>query len=218
LEVKKSTEDISKEFAGLVFEALKYFFKYKNKNFMPELVIIYRDGVSDSKKIEMLNVEVETIQKCFKALNAAYNPDFIFCTVNQTSGVRYFSMESEGSSNYRGGMRGGEQHMRLSNPPAGTYVYQYITNPDNYEFYLIPQYVSQGCAKPVKFHVLFNKSGIPYEWFIAITNAMCYNYFNWQGAIKVPGPCKYAKKMAEQIKRFTGLIPDEMLNETMHFL
>ena len=82
----------------------------------------------------------------------------------------------------------------------------------------MPQFVSEGSASPVKFKVLYDNSGIPLEIFVEFTNAMCYNYFNWKGAIKTPGPCKYAKKAAEMYTKYTQSYPKEDFQKRLYFL
>ena len=88
-----------------------------------------------------------------------------------------------------------------------------------FAFYLIPQSVTQGSATPVKFQVIYKDNiEISVDEFITITNAFCYNYFNWKGAIRTPAPCKYAKKAADFLSKVTKTNPKEELQDYLYFL
>lgn len=57
--------------------------------------------------------------------------------------------------------------------------------------------MTQGCVKPTHFFVSANKTKMTNDDLKQLTYDLCYGYFNWPGAIKVPAPCQYAHKIAE---------------------
>lgn len=66
-----------------------------------------------------------------------------------------------------------------------------------YDFFLIPQFATQGCVLPTHFYVAFNDSPLKKDVVEKFTFALCHYYYNWAGPIKVPAPCMYAHKIAE---------------------
>ena len=202
--LKREGSNISEEFGTLVFNSLKRFYtETRKKAFYPQLIVIYRDGVSDSQKLDLIQMEVKSIISQIGKINKDYHPGILFCTVNKTPSTRYFVSKSN----------------TFSNPEAGTYIDCNIVEKGMFAFYLIPQSVTQGSATPVKFQVIYKDNiEISVDEFITITNAFCYNYFNWKGAIRTPAPCKYAKKAADFLSKVTKTNPKEELQDYLYFL
>jgi len=66
-----------------------------------------------------------------------------------------------------------------------------------YDFFLVPQFTTQGCVLPTHFYVAYNDSQMKKKVVEDLTFALCHYYYNWAGPIKVPAPCMYAHKIAE---------------------
>lgn len=60
----------------------------------------------------------------------------------------------------------------------------------------MPHNVTQGAAKPTHFYVAENTSNLSKQCLLDFTNALCYNYPNWNDSIKVPAPCMLADRIA----------------------
>ena len=60
----------------------------------------------------------------------------------------------------------------------------------------MPHAVTQGSVKPTHFYVAENSSELTKQTLMDFTNALCYNYYNWPDAIKIPVPCMLADKIA----------------------
>ena len=116
------------------------------------------------------------------------------------------------------------------NPPSGTLIdCKIVENQDSnveYDFYLVPQFTTQGCVLPTHFYVAYNDSPISKDAVEKLTFDLCHYYFNWAGAIKVPAPCMYAHKIAElfmNIEPAKGSQRDAKITtsrifESLHFL
>ena len=68
-----------------------------------------------------------------------------------------------------------------------------VVHPDHFEFYLQPQFVNQGTATPVHYHVLYDDTKIPIEALENITYKQTYYYWNWPGPIREPAALKFAE-------------------------
>lgn len=186
----------------LLVNALNRFYE-ETKSFFPELIVIYRDGVGESQVKGLLKSEFSNMIDYMKGTYPSYEPKIIFATVNKRIHTRLFTQ-----------VPGRE----LSNPLPGTVVHSGILNSKNYEFLLMPQFVKEGTGTPSKITVLYDTSGLSLDTFEEMTNAMCYAYDNWPGAIRTPAPCKYAMGHAKLAARYTQTIPNTQLLSNKYFL
>jgi len=93
------------------------------------------------------------------------------------------------------------QNGQLENPPPGTLIDGQIVvsskDQEEFDFYLVPQQVTQGCCLPTHYYVAINNSPLTQEHIKRLTYDLSHFYFNWSGPIKVPAPCMYSHKIAE---------------------
>jgi aubergine-like protein len=78
-----------------------------------------------------------------------------------------------------------------------------------FDFFLVPHSVTQGSVKPTHFYVAKNSSQISKMAILNFTYALCYNYYNWNEAIKIPAPCMLADKIAG-FRSEVGTIPSNV--------
>jgi len=175
-------------------------FKETNGMF-PQRLIVFRDGVSDSQRKTLLEIEVKGFLRAFDELRSEgleKNPEFIFICANKRINSKFF----QGDSLQREGLR---------NPDQGTVVSDEITT--NQDFYLISQKTNQGSASPTHYYILsyYHYEGEDYvdsaedlpeplkRQIQILTYKMCYMYYNWSGSIRVPAPIQYAHKLSNLI-------------------
>ena len=115
----------------------------------PEHFIVYRDGVGDAMRRQVLQHEISQLKE---AINETYNqaakkPYITTIIVNKRITQRFFLEDDRGN---------------LINPPSGSCIDEVIVeNSDSnieYDFYLVPQTTTQGCVLPTHFYVAFNDS------------------------------------------------------------
>lgn len=175
-------------------------FKEINGRF-PARIIVYRDGVSDSQRKTLEEIEVKAFLRAFESLDESHalktKPEFVFVCVNKRMSAKFFS----GDNLQRG----------LGNPDQGTVVSDEITT--GKDFYLISQRTTQGSATPTHYYVLnhyVNVDGNYVDKADSISNdfmqnlqvftyKLCYMYYNWSGSIKVPSAIQYAHKLSNLI-------------------
>lgn len=148
----------------------------------PKTIIIYRNGSNASQNKMIMNEDIlplrRFIDEKFKEEKSFPKPKIAFIIVNKLTDVKFF--QKENNSN-------------LANPQSGLCVDDIITSPGIYEFYIQPQYVNQGTASPTKFQVLMDDTDLKLEEVEQITYYMCYYYWNWSGAIRVPSVLKFSE-------------------------
>jgi aubergine-like protein len=158
-------------------------FKADNKVY-PSVIVVFRDGVSDSQRVSVLVEETATVKQAFSAmrnLNPVFKePKLIYMLVNKRTNARFYQ-DSAGN---------------VANPPLGTLVDTKVVQSNAYEFYLLPAKANQGSMTPTHFFVIYDDSGLPCDEVQNLAYRMCYSYYNWSGSIRVPAPCQYAHKLA----------------------
>lgn len=176
-------EEVVDNIGRQVVKALE---KFKSRNeFYPAGIIVYRDGVSDGQMKEVLDKEVTNIKESINrmlSLEGSQNQiGLCYIIVTKRVSQRFFV----------------EKNGRIENPPHGTVVDSQITSNDMYEFYLISYSVGgNGCAKPVKYTVLYSDMERLQTSRIAILSyKFCHAYFNYPVSIRVPAPLMYAHKV-----------------------
>lgn len=68
---------------------------------------------------------------------------------------------------------------------------------DRFDFHLAAQRVTEGTCTPTHYVIGVDTSRIPQEDLIQFTYEQCYNYYNWQGSVKVPAGLQCANKLSK---------------------
>jgi aubergine-like protein len=201
IDIHAPGEEIGKGMQNAVRKCLLAF-RETNAGRYPARIVVFRDGVSDSQRKTLEEIEVKAFLRAFDELVASHElkekPEMIFVCVNKRMTAKFFS----GDNLHKDG---------LSNPDQGTVVSEEITT--GKDFYLISQKTNQGSATPTHYFILSyytNEDGkyvektekIPEDIMQKIqvfTYKLCYMYYNWSGSIKVPAPIQYAHKLSNLI-------------------
>src|SRR5689334_13159243 len=85
-------------------EALRQYFEL-NKS-LPQIVIVYRDGVGDGMLGAVVNHEVAQIEATFQSFGEEYKPRLVIIVVKKRVHTRLFA----------------DSHGQITNPPPGTLV------------------------------------------------------------------------------------------------
>jgi hypothetical protein len=187
--VPKGQEIVKDRMKDLIKAAIASF-SNSNKGNKPTNFIIYRDGVGDSQRQQVLDREIPQFRE---AINDLYNtlspPEITVVIVNKRITQRFFVEDSAG---------------RLVNPPSGCIIDQKLVEQEGtqaehgvFDFYLTPANTTQGCVLPTHFFCALNESKFSKLDIEHLTFSLCHFYFNWAGPIKVPAPCQYGHKIAE---------------------
>ena len=173
-------------------EAIKKFFSINKA--LPGGIIIYRQGVSLQQK-EYLKSEATSIdtflrgQKVASFLSGKQIP-YYYILVNTKTTYKFFETSR------------GRQGLSYNNPGPGLLVYEGVTNPDFFEFYIQPQEVTGGSATPTCYHVAYGNLNNP-GFLPKFTYDLCHIYSNWQGPVRVPNILKAAEKLSKMTAKYT---------------
>lgn len=116
--------------------------------------------------------------ECFEE-NGLKDMKFAFVLINKRINHRFFV----------------DRQQKMYNPDAGTIIADEVTT-NNFDFFLTAQSVRSGTCTPTHYHVIHNTTRLTEDEFWKVCNFQCYNYFNWFGAVRCPGPAQNAHKLA----------------------
>jgi len=161
----------------------------RRNNDLPNKIIIYRDGVGEGMRDDIIDKEISQFKKVLaKSYNKMSIPNVTLVVVNKRINQRMFMVTEKGE--------------QIDNPPPGSIIDSVLVENDDsnvcFDFFMVPQKTTQGCVTPTHFFVSLNESkDLSKKDLETITYNFCYLYSNWSGSIKVPAPCQYAHKIAE---------------------
>ncbi|KAK9504492.1 hypothetical protein O3M35_010814 [Rhynocoris fuscipes] len=188
--------ELSNEFG---IQLMKAVYTYRNLNgYLPPKIIIYRDGVGEGNEHYCLEHEVEPIRSKLQAIYQSESLQMAFVLVTKGIQTRLF--------------------LNHSNPPPGTIVDDFITNPTKYDFFLTSQTVRQGTVQPTSYNVIYDTTQLSPDIMQRLTYKMTHLYFNWSGTVRVPAPVQYAHKLAFLCGQHLHRQPNEDLGQYLYYL
>eukprot|EP01125_Pyxidicula_operculata_P003797 TRINITY_DN1515_c0_g1_i2.p1 TRINITY_DN1515_c0_g1~~TRINITY_DN1515_c0_g1_i2.p1 ORF type:complete len:536 (-),score=127.68 TRINITY_DN1515_c0_g1_i2:255-1862(-) len=160
-----------------------------------DMLLVYRDGVSNDELVDVVNYEISDIKKNFPRLQ------IVWSVVQKRNPVKFYIKEGD----------------KYHNPPPGTVFEEAAKNIVNIrtdgvvrnvilsEFYLIPTFNGTSTCKPVHYTVLEGDSRtLPTDQLQKLTFVLCHLYPNWFSTIRVPFVIQAAHKLAELLGETCG--------------
>lgn len=176
-------EEIGQKLNSTLISALRNY--HSVNGFVPQKIIIYRDGVGDGQLFTVLQFEVAQAMNAIKFYmrdsNAQIEEPHLSYVIVQKRINTKLSLRERG---------------RISNPLPGTYLDHTITHPEYNDFYLVSQHVNQGTVSPTKYVLLSETGKLKLEHHQKLAYKLTHMYYNYCGTIRVPAPCQYAHKLA----------------------
>ncbi|XP_047521926.1 piwi-like protein Ago3 [Pieris napi] len=171
--------------------------------FLPDRIIMYRDGVSDGQFKQVQTYEIPQLRLSIQEVEMQYEPKITYVVVQKRINTRIFLKCGPG---------------QLENPAPGTVVDHAITRRDWYDFLIVSQKVNQGTVTPTHYVVVNDDSKMPPDQCQRLTYKLTHLYYNWPGTVRVPAPCQYAHKLAYLVGQNIGKNTSEALADKLFFL
>lgn len=197
----------------LLNEALLHFFVENGR--LPDTLVVYRGGVSESQEIGLLESEVYHPEGGILATivgvseEVAWDDDevahwkerfeFAYIVVRRRTSTRFCSLDAE-------------------NMPSGTFIDDDIVvkreevdadvEPKKFDFYMVSQSFVIGTAKPTLYAVLYNTLTLSRYEVIQLTYRLCMVYQTFSGMVSMPAPLKYAQKLVSLLAKCES-VPNE---------
>lgn len=201
--------DIAVQIQRALVDALKAFVG-QNDGVLPSQVLVYRASTTAADWDCISATEIESFYKVFEAVtpkDTKYTPELTYVAIAKRSCTRIFTKDATGA---------------LRNPEPGTVIDSPDLNrSDMINFHMVNQAVQRGLAIPSHYTVLHVPQGggkFKVEALQSLTHRLSYMYFNFTGAIRMPAPAQYAKKVASFVGQFVRAEPHTRLKKTYFYL
>ncbi|XP_039081538.1 piwi-like protein 3 [Hyaena hyaena] len=174
---------------------------YKHNLFLPQSIIVYRDGVGDGQLQALIEHEVPQIRSSLKSV---YGDEvrLTVVVVKKRINTRFFA----------------EYHGRLQNPLPGTVIDVGVTKRQWYDFFIVSQSVKDGTVTPTHYNVIHDTVHFTPDGIQCLTYRLCHMYYNLSGVIRVPAPCHYAHKLAYLVGQSIHQEPHYSLASRLFYL
>jgi eukaryotic translation initiation factor 2C len=163
----------------------------KTNNTLPDVIIMFRDGVSEGQFIKCINSELKAIQDAcarFTLGKAPYKPKVTFVTVQKRHGTRFFPGEQSAFDLAVGGKSG--------NVRPGVVVDTDICSPTMFDFYLNSHAGIQGTNKSAKYSVLYDDVGFSADSMQVLAYWLCHTFCRCTRTVSYCPPAYYAHHAA----------------------
>ncbi|GAB4840062.1 Protein argonaute 7 [Ancistrocladus abbreviatus] len=172
-------QEIIQDLGEMVGEILSDFYQEVTK--LPERIIFFRDGVSETQFYKVLKEELQSIRSGCSQF-PSYKPLITFAVVQKRHHTRLFPDENDPSC------------MQFSNEniPPGTVVDTMITHPREFDFYLCSHWGVKGTSRPTHYHVLWDDSKFTSDEFQKLVYSLCFTFVRCTKPISIVPPAYYA--------------------------
>ncbi|KDQ64708.1 hypothetical protein JAAARDRAFT_167271 [Jaapia argillacea MUCL 33604] len=183
--------EMIQDMEAMMTEALRNYW-FRNEKKLPQVLIFYRDGLSEGEFRRVAGQEVAAIQR---SLLAAYGttkarwPKLTFIVVGKRHHIRFFP-----------GPNPGRDVDPTGNCPSGLVVDTDVTHPLEWDFYLQSQPGLKGTSRPSHYTVVMDQSGVSPEQVQNLSYALCHSYARATRAVSIPAPVYYADLICRRSK------------------
>ena len=182
---------VNKKVKQQKINALKTMFEtaIKKLQIIPDYIIMYRQGGNEYHNKCLAVDELDIFKNVLKEKNKQntfLNTKFYYICCNLKPDLKFFEEEEKNSSDINCNYR---------NPYSGLIIDRCVTQSNKFEFYLQPQFVSQGTATPSHYQVMYydiENNNLDMEKLEKLTYYLTYYYWTWHGAIRIPAILKFS--------------------------
>ncbi|WZY76466.1 hypothetical protein YC2023_022850 [Brassica napus] len=171
-------QEIIQDLDLMVKELLDDFHKALNK--LPNRIIFFRDGVSETQFKKVLQEELQSIKDACSKFHG-YNPSITFAVVQK----RHHTL-----------FRCGTDHDQ--NIPPGTVVDTVITHPKEFDFYLCSHVGVKGTSRPTHYHILWDENEFTSDELQRLVYNLCYTFVRYKKPVSIVPPAYYAHLAAHR--------------------
>jgi hypothetical protein len=209
LQIQRARQEMVSGLDGLLKSRLRLWAK-KNKDHLPENILIYRDGVSEGQYEIVLDQELPLLKKACKETYPASDskkglPRMTVIIVGKRHNTRFYPTREQDAD-------------RFSNPHNGTVVDRGVTEARNWDFYLQAHTAIQGTARPAHYFTVLDeifrdrKAQFPFQnaadALEDLTHNMCYLFGRATKAVSICPPAYYADLVCERARCYLSRLFD----------
>lgn len=173
-----------------------------NNRVLPENILVYRDGVSESQYQGVLTKELPELRKaCDDLYGKKRSPNITIVVVGKRHHSRFYTADAK--RNLGGG-----------NPQNGTVVDRAVTLAHNWDFFLQSHHAIKGTARPAHYFVIYDQifknttalGSNAADTLEKLTHNMCYLFGRATKAVSICPAVYYADLVCERARCY---LPDQ---------
>ncbi|KAJ6166610.1 hypothetical protein N7470_002057 [Penicillium chermesinum] len=175
--------------------------------YVPEKIYYFRDGVSESEYVEILNKEVPSLRRLIGECQAIINKDpddtvwrgkILVVIANKRHHLRVWPNPKDLKAADKNG-----------NPVPGTLIDRDVTSPHGYDFLLYSHLALQGTARPVHYKVMMDEIGLKPEELQNMIYEQCYQYIRSTTPVSVHPAIYYAHLITARARHHECFDPSD---------
>ncbi|PKK68178.1 Piwi-domain-containing protein [Rhizophagus irregularis] len=188
IRVQCGRTELIADLANMVKELLKTF--YQTCGLKPKKILFYRNGVSKSQFMYVLESELAAIKAACQSLEADYRPTITFVVIQKRHHTRFFPIEKKNAD-------------KSGNCLPGTVVDMDITHPFEFDFYLLSHAGLHGTSRPTYYQVLYDENGFDANRLQTLSYNLCHTYVRCTRAVSLVPPVYYARLAATRARLYS---------------
>jgi len=159
-------------------------YKDRNQGRLPERVILFRDGVSESQYVQVRDRELKEMENAFKHFSN-YRPKLSIVICGKRHHTRFYpTNERDAASD--------------GNPLPGTVVDRGITPAYEFDFFLQAHGGLKGTTRPTHYFVVHDENGFNADDLQRVTNDLSYMFARATKAVSLVSPAYWADIACER--------------------
>ncbi|KAG6369734.1 putative argonaute-like protein [Boletus reticuloceps] len=159
-------------------------YRAHNDGKLPERVILYRDGVSESQFMQVRQYELKQMKKAFEHFDS-YQPKLSIVICGKRHHTRFYPTKPEDAA-------------VDGNPLPGTVVDRGVTPAYEFDFFLQPHGSLKGTARPTHYYVVHDENGFNADGLQRLTNDLSYMFQRATKAVSLVSPAYWADIACER--------------------
>ncbi|KAH0425471.1 piwi domain-containing protein [Colletotrichum camelliae] len=188
------------------FKSRLALWRERNQNTLPEFIIIYRDGVSESQFTQVLEIELPMIRKaCGQLYPPKQRPKLAIIVSVKRHQTRFYPTSDQ------------NMDPKSRNIKNGTVVDRGVTQACVWDFFLTAHTALKGTARPAHYTVLMDEIfrekygvGVPAaDQLEKITHNLCYLFGRATKAVSICPPAYYADILCDRARLHRPHLFDE---------
>ncbi len=188
---KKSIEIIPK--LNTMFASRLELWAKLNHGDLPQLLFIYRDGVSDSQLEHVLNIEVPLVEEACKVVYGKFGkslPQMYVQSTQKRHMTRFYAPPNDRSGAFD----------QRGNPLPGLVVDRKVVSSSLDDWYGVSHKCLQGTGRPAHHYRLMDEVGGNMDDLQSLTHALAYIFGRSVTSISIPTPARLADRLCERAK------------------
>uniref|UniRef100_A0A8R1HLI5 Piwi domain-containing protein n=1 Tax=Caenorhabditis japonica TaxID=281687 RepID=A0A8R1HLI5_CAEJA len=207
------------------FTKLVQSFAENNQNRMPDHIVVYRDGVSDSEMLRVSHDELRSLKmevsRCLRERGTpdSPHPKYTFIVVQKRHNTRIFRQidekrpsDPEASARWDTDMKESE-NTGIVNPNSGTTVDRVIVSKYKFDFFLSSHHGALGTSRPVHYIVMYDDFGLTKDQTYKMSYELAFLSARCRKPISIPAPVHYAHLSCEKAKEVYRAYKEHLIGQ-----